>query len=312
MTISVVQTAWISAGFSGSFASNVTIGNSIVIAATGYNGNNGTAISSSGLLYNGASQAGTVKLTDLQSGGGTGSDYLAFWLIPDVQSSAKTLAITMTNSLTGSFVGIAAWEVSGLGASPALDQSSIASGGTTAAQSSGTTGAITGAPEFIAGALVQDGTPGTLPGSPWSANIVSGTTNTAAQSQIVVSSGGTYAYNVGAGNANWVSGIVTVKAAGSTAHTDTGALTVTPGRSNTLAHGHNPSGALTVTPTRANTLLQDHGRAPVLALAPAFADTQVHAATKTPSLTVRPVFANTVTGGRKVPGGGPDRARWWK
>lgn len=99
---------------------------------------------------------------------------------------------------------------------------------------------------------------------------------------------------------------------GPVSHNDTGALTVTPARSNTLTHGHNPTGALTVTPAKSNTLTHGHNPGAALTVTPARTNTQVHAATKQPSLTVRPVFANTVSGGRKVPGGGPDRHRWWK
>ena len=99
---------------------------------------------------------------------------------------------------------------------------------------------------------------------------------------------------------------------GAVNHNDTGALTVTPARANTLTHGHNPAAALTVTPARANTLTHGHNPAAALTVAPGRANTQVHAATKPAALTVRPVFANTVSGGRKVPGGGPDRHRWWK
>lgn len=213
MTISVVQTAAINNGFSGSFGSNVTTGNSIVMAVTGYNGGSGLTITTSSPLYNGGAVTGAAKLTEVYSG----DDSVAFWLLPNVASAGTSLSITATNSLTGAFVGIIAWEVSGLGASPALDKSSTGSGSGSGNQSSGASGNITNAPEFIAGVVVQDGTAGTLPSSPWTNTTLpgNGSDNSFAGYQVATSSGGSYTYNAVSGSAVWNAAVVTI-AAGST------------------------------------------------------------------------------------------------
>lgn len=212
MTISVIQTVAINNGFSGSFTSNVTIGNSIVMAVTGYNNNDGMTISSSAPLYNGASVTGAVKLTDLYEG----DSYVGFWLLPNVVSSAKTLSITVTNSISDVVVGVVAWEVAGLGSSPALDKFSTATGGGTGVQSSGSSGNITSSPEFIAGAIVQDGTADGLPSSPWVNTTLPGnsTDNSFAGYQIATSSGSSYTYATSSSGSagGWRAGVVAISA----------------------------------------------------------------------------------------------------
>jgi hypothetical protein len=212
VTISVVQSVIINNGFSGNFAAAVTTGNSIVLIASGYNAG-GTGMNSSNPLYNGAAVTGAVKLIDVTGGaGGFPDDYIAAWLLPDVQSSGTSLSITVTNSASAAYVGIGAYEVAGLGTSPVPDKTSSGSGAGAGNQDTGSTGAITYAPEFVIAGIVQDGTAGTTPGTPWSAPLLFGSQNTIVSYQIVTSSGGSYDYDATAGNANWGAVIATIAA----------------------------------------------------------------------------------------------------
>jgi hypothetical protein len=209
MAIQVVQIASAnsSSGFSANFGSNVTIGNTIVMVATGHN--QGQTITSSSPLYNGSSVTGTVKLIDVNNVASVGSAYTSIWLLPNVQSSGTSLSIT-TNSVDGPFVGIIAYEVSGLGTTPTVDQIVSNKGNGAGDQTSGPTSNITHAPEFIVGTVVQDNTAGTLPGSPWTTTTLPSDGNSFAGYQIVTSSGGNYTYDATSGNADWVAAIATI------------------------------------------------------------------------------------------------------
>jgi hypothetical protein len=217
VAISVVQSVQFNNGFSGSFGAAAAVGNSIVMVATGHNGA-GPAITDSSPLYNGSSVTGASKLIEIADPSGYFA-YTSTWLLPNIASSGTSLSITVSNSDSAAYVGVFAYEVSGLGTSPFLDKSSSGnnSGGNTSAQSSGASGNTTVNNEFIIGSIVQDGTIGPsypvsgytnvgLPGN--------GSFNSVAGYLIQAASGSSYTYNAGAGNADWCASIVSIAAGG--------------------------------------------------------------------------------------------------
>jgi len=221
VTISVVQAAEANDGWDGTFGSDVSAGDSIVLVATGYNNSDGATITFADPVFDGSPVTGATEL--IRVSGVT--DALSVWLLPDVAGGADSFGITVGNSDTGPYVGTIAYDVSGLGASPALDQSASDDGTGTSDQNSGASGDITSAPQIIVGGLVQDGTIGAgWPPSGWtSAGLPgNGSYNTVAGYQIAASSGGSYAYDMGDGDASWAAAVVTIKpAGGGTAHTAT-------------------------------------------------------------------------------------------
>jgi hypothetical protein len=284
MTISVVQVGTLAdlsgSGGSGdaSFAADVTAGNSLIYAFTDYSGTN-VVISSNTPTFAGSEPAGSVKLTDEQSPYSGGTVYAALWLLPDVAGGSKEIGITSVNGTGGANVGLIAWEVAGLGASPSADKSSEGSGNSTAV-SSGASGAITASPEIIVGLAVGYGQTEPGAGAPWTETTF-GSDFIYAGYQIAASSGGSYTYAMtGGSSAPWAALVATVKGPSGTSHTATAALTVTPSFTADTAHGHYRTAALTVTPE--------------------FTAARVQAHVRTAALTVTPVF-------RAVPSGGAGR-----
>lgn len=220
MAISVVQAAQLgnpsTSSYTLTFGSAVTTGNTLLIGITSFASSN-VAISSSPPTQGGSSVTGTVKLAEVQSaftGGFTG--YAALWMLPAVTSTSTAIASTVTNGvLSNSQIGMLGWEVAGLGATPAADQSSTASGASTSA-TSGTTGATTHAAEIITGVLMGlDGLTGTptTPAGYTNQNITSGPAGTASCGgyQIQSSAGSTYVYaNTNGGTDVWAGVIATV------------------------------------------------------------------------------------------------------
>ena len=210
MTIAIVQAAQLFNAFTGSFGSPVTAGNTIVLLASCYNAS-GATISSSAPLYNGSTPSGSAKLKDLQSPiAGGDSVYCAIWMMPDVAGGGTSVGLTVTNGGNVSSTGLIALEVSGLGSSPSLDQSASDSGNSTD-PTSGTTGAITAAPELVVAIDVQFAVSLTAPGSPWT-TYQAGADYTAFGHQVVASSGGTYAYAcTSSSSAPWSGVIATIQ-----------------------------------------------------------------------------------------------------
>lgn len=217
MAISVVQTATAfslsGTAWSATFGSNVTANNTIVLAVLTFNSTN-VVISTSSPLFGGASVTGSSKLAEVQSAYSGFTTYAALWLLPVVSGGSATTGITVTNGTNNNQTGLIAWEVAGLGTTPALDQSSTSSGASTSA-TSGTTPATTNASDIVVGALVGlDGLTGT-PTSP-----SGGYTNTAifaAQSasvggyQVQTVAGGTYTYaNANAGTDQWAGAVAAI------------------------------------------------------------------------------------------------------
>jgi hypothetical protein len=214
VAIIVVQTAQLFNTFSGSFSSPVVAGNSIFLLASCYNASGATIISSNP-LYNGLTPAGSIMLEGLQSPINAGdSVYGTIWMLPDVAGGGTTVALTITQGSNVSSTGLVAMEVSGLGNSPALDQSA-SDNGNSVNPTSGTSGVITTAPELILAIAVEFAVAVVPPGSPW-INHQAGADYTAFGYQIAASSGSTYTYaTTSTSAAPWSGMLVTVKGAGS-------------------------------------------------------------------------------------------------
>ena len=141
MAVSVVQAQIITqagGSWSGSFASSVTAGNSVILLATGANST--TAMSSSAPTFAGSSVAGATQLWS-QNEGASSVAYSTAWLLPNVAGGSAAVGLTLTNgsNFGSGATGLWALEVSGLGASPTVATPASA-GGSSAAFSSGATG----------------------------------------------------------------------------------------------------------------------------------------------------------------------------
>lgn len=255
---------------------------------------------------------------------GSGGDHAIAtgWADPNCAGGQTSVVISQTGG-GGTVQGLMAYvmEWSGLGGT--VDVSSgQSSAGFVSSWTSGTTGATAQASEvafgLTCGASNTRGPGLTGPSSPWTNETLLTVAGTTRDKFLlcgyqILSSTGTQVY-AGTSSPTTTNDtlVYSLKASGSTAHNDTGALTVTPGRANTLIHGHNPTGHLTVTPGRANTLLHGHNPAAALTVAPARTAARLHAATIGAALVIRPSFGAATSGGRKRGGQTPDRARWWK
>jgi hypothetical protein len=214
MTISVVQTAQQTSNPPITFGSAVTAGNSVVLVAACYD-TAGTPVTVSGVKLGGSTVTGTVALFNP---GGTGavnsaSDggnvaCVSVWLIPNV-SGGQT---TVDYSSAVSNIGSVAYEVSGLTASPALDQSASGSSISSSTATSGATGAITGAPEFVVGgAMIFSGAGA---GAPSGFTYVNPAGDIWVGYQIPTSSGGTYTWTQTSAGQPWAAAVATLQAGG--------------------------------------------------------------------------------------------------
>lgn len=211
MAISIVQTPAPSSGATNTFASAVTAGNSVILGIGAFAFSN-AAITSSAPLLGGSSVTGSSQLVAELSPFSTGSGvvYYAFYLLPNIPGGATSVAVTVGGG--GTAFGLWAWEVSGLGSSPTLDQSAKNGNGNSLNPSVGPSGAITAAPELVLGAGIMLGVALASPGAPWT--VEAGGSNFAwAGYQIATSSGGTYTWSQSSGgSANaWSAVIATVE-----------------------------------------------------------------------------------------------------
>jgi hypothetical protein len=215
VTISVVQSTTVASAFSGNFAANVTAGNTVFIAVVTFNTSNVT-ISSSAPTFAGSSVPGALQLFTIQAtfNAGAGTVYCSVWMLPAVAGGSKAVGVTVTNGTTGTNVGLLIYEVAGLGATPALDKSSTGQAASTTAVSSGSSGNITQAPEFVIGAAaIWNGMP--PPTSPWTSQGIGASPDSAcAGYQIPTSSGSAYTYSgtQATGGDPWSAGVATVYA----------------------------------------------------------------------------------------------------
>jgi len=215
VTITVVQAkTGTGTGKTVTFNSDVTAGNSVVLAGMFFSASNVT-ISSSAPLFGGSAVTGAVKLADIQSPFLSGqTDYDFLWLLPDLPGGSAVVSITVTNGTAGANTGLVGWEVAGLGASPSLDKKSTGAapaGGSTAA-ASGSTGAITSAPEFIAACMGTQNQFTAAPGSPWTVTAVGDGSFAQAGYQIAASSGGAYNFTGTVTSGMWAAAVAAVAA----------------------------------------------------------------------------------------------------
>jgi hypothetical protein len=293
----IVQVEPVNDGWTGSFGSDVAAGDSIVLVATGYNGSSGASITFGSPTFGGSPVTGAAELISAAGA----NDALSIWLLPDVAGGAASFGITVGDSNTGSFVGVIAYDISGLGAAPVLDQSSSDDGSGASDQSSGACGDITGAPEIIIGALVQDSTIGVgYPPAGWTSTGLPGNSslNSVAGYQIAASPGGSYSYDAGIGAANWAAAVITLKAgAGGVTHSSTAALSISPSLAAAAARTGFGAAALAVTPQ-----LQAAA---------------THTALTGAALTVTPRLRAAAVNTSQLGGGGGDdsddgrRMKWW-
>jgi hypothetical protein len=220
VTISVVQSVATDGGgggaagtWTGTFGAGVTAGDTLFFNVFSYD--SGATISAGTPKYNGSAYASASQLIGESSAGGN-NVFSATWMYPAIGSGGgTTVNLACVNGNVDGNVGSVAYEVSGLGSSPALDRSAGQSHtGSSATVTSGTTSAIQFAPEFAVGTAVIFGlSPAAPAGFTNLFNSAGGFC--VAGYQIPTSSGGTFAYNTGAANANdWTATIATVYAGG--------------------------------------------------------------------------------------------------
>ena len=290
--VSVVQTAYSTASPPDTltFGSPLTPGNAVFLVGCSYTVN-GSDTTSSNPLLGGSSVPGAAAFFNSGSTNGinnaSGSDigYITFWMLPNVAGGETTAALSFN---VDGMLGLVAYEVSGLGSTPALDQSSSGSSLVAATASSGASGNITGAYEFILGGAMMFSGAGA--GQPSGFTYVNPTGDVWVGYQIANSSGGSYTWSQSSAGTPWVSGIVTVKMPG-TAHTATAALAVTPSFSAARTRAKFRTAALTVTPSFSVARVLAHVRHAALTVTPSFSAARTRGKYRTASLTVPPSFS---------------------
>lgn len=195
------------------FGSAVSSGNTVILFAFQYN-SGGTAMSSSGPEYNGSPASGASQVLAIQSAG-SDTVYMTIWMLPDLPGGGTSVALTNSGGTVDGNVMMAAIEVSGLGASPLLDPGAVpnpaTAQGTSAAESSGSTGNITSAAELIAGGCIAFGDFTGVPGG-WT-GLQSSSEFCSAGWQVPGSPGGSYVYDPGTtGAVSWSAGVAAIEA----------------------------------------------------------------------------------------------------
>ena len=211
MTIAIVQTKVTNAAWTGSFASNVTVSDTVFIYAYSYGPVNE---SSSNPTFGGSAVSNASKVLDGVGANGNSSVYSAIWMLPNLAGGAASYGLTNINGTVDANVGSVAIEVSGLGASPLLDAGAApnpqTASGVMGAIGSGSTGNITTSPELIIGTAIGFALNLTPPGAPWTNGQASSFCS--AGWQVVTSSGSSYAYNVtGSTGAAWIAGVAAIQ-----------------------------------------------------------------------------------------------------
>jgi hypothetical protein len=212
VTIAVVQSKTFNGAISGSLNGNVTAGNSVIMWQFLYN-NAVANMSTSNPTFGGSAVTGAAKLFEVQAGTGN-NIYVAAWLLPNLAGGAASLALTQSNGLVDSNIGMVAAEFSGLGTAPAIDSGASPNPKTTPNNSgtnpaSGATGAITSAPQLVIGGAIEYAVALTPPGA--FTNFSPGSSFCQCGYQIVTSSGATYNYaTTSGGTQSWSAGVVTV------------------------------------------------------------------------------------------------------
>jgi hypothetical protein len=210
---SVVQNKNFTAAWSGNLNSAVTGGNTLFLVASGYTNTAYQVISTSAPTLGGSPVTGAVKLQEVQSQSTGATVYHAVWMLPNCPGGSAAVALAMSGSSAISAVGLAVYEVAGLGASPQLDRQmkncTNATVGTGTAVDSLATTAVEYAGEFVLAVGVSDQGSSSGPASPWVNSELS--VNSWTGYQLPASAGGTFEWaQTASGAANWSAGVVCV------------------------------------------------------------------------------------------------------
>jgi hypothetical protein len=210
MAVSVVQVAT-SQNNSATFASNVTAGNTIIVAAYAQLAQ-GIVISTSGLQLGGLAVPGSVALqgfqSDNQSGPCAGH---AVWMMPNCAGGSQVVSWQFTPTGTGmTAVGTIAYEVAGLGSNPLPTMGNVASSIGSTAIDTGSTGTLQFADELVVAASMTNAGAAAAPGG-WTATNNS-TNNCWAGYQTTNAPGSSFDWaQTGASSDYWSAGVVSVK-----------------------------------------------------------------------------------------------------
>ena len=183
---------------------STTAGNCLIVCIDGYN-SSALSQSVSGVTLGGSAGNFSQMVTNT-----TTLTFVAIWADPNCAGGQTTVVISGTNLSTSSGAGgyVVVYEVSGLATASVLDQSSSATG-TSTAWSSGATATTTQASEFWVGTAMIQGVV-TVPGAPWIT-----TRNSATQAcagyQIASTTGSATFGNTQSGNFQWSAAVVTLK-----------------------------------------------------------------------------------------------------
>jgi hypothetical protein len=215
--ISVVQSAYFPFNIEGTFDNDVAAGNSVVLMPALYTAATSGTFSTSNPQF--GSLGNSVPGTALVQGtgpyvSGYGWGYTAVWLLPDLPGGATYVRVDASIPSPGGPLGMFAYEVAGLGATPQLDPGGgvASAAGFTASLDSGACPAITAAPEIIFGfGHIYDealsaprGAWTTMTGGGPEGNFWSGY-------QIATGPGGTYDWSQAAASAgSWGSAVVAI------------------------------------------------------------------------------------------------------
>lgn len=211
--VAVVQSIATTGGPGGglwlsTFAAPVAAGNTLFLAVFAYS-NSAVTITADTTVYNGSPYAASALFA--VNSPDTNRVFIGGFMFAAVPGGGTTLGATCHNGNVDNFVGSIAYEVSGLGAVPAVDVHASNSGGAGNIDS-GPAGPASFAPDFVLGAangfaLAQANAPGFT-------NLLTGSGNaSSAGYQITSSPGGTfdYATNTGVG-VDWAAAVSAVHA----------------------------------------------------------------------------------------------------
>jgi hypothetical protein len=202
----VVQSVVIANSLSGSFASNVTPGNCVVVVVNGFS--TGTP-SVSGVTLGGS--AGNFEQAASAVSSLSGDEYLAaIWVDPDSAGGVANVAVTGAGGLSvNANYGIILLEVSGLVSVSVVDQAATAIGNGTGWGTSGIIGETTVPNEIWIGANSQIST-ATPPTTPWSSLRYS-STNAGAGYRIVSGIGTPVYAGIQGSSGVWAAVTITLK-----------------------------------------------------------------------------------------------------
>lgn len=191
MTIAVAQTLDVDQTFSGSFASNCNVGDTILLCLTGFTTSGGT-ITFTSPLYNGSPVTGASEPVIVQSPSSNGV-VSAFWVLPNVQSAGKSVSVTETGGGMATVDGLHALNITGLGPSPVVDVSNSKN----AASGKADSGSITPAkaPALVVGINIAFAEALTGAGAPWT-ELTHPSNFAFTGYQVITSTGASYEYSL--------------------------------------------------------------------------------------------------------------------